>query len=212
MKNSILFFDLDETLYPAGNGLWDAIAERIDLYIHETLGLPCEKIPSLRFELYNQYGTTMRGLSERYQINCKNYLDFVHDVPLQNYIQPNPELKSMLQQYPQRKIIFTNADLNHAQRVLRILNIEDCFEQIIDVLDIFPYCKPQLEAYQKVLGFLQLKDGNNCVMLDDKLKNLYPAHDLGFQTILIGNDTTAPQWTASITNIMQLPEVLNFLD
>lgn len=33
MQFDTIFFDLDSTLYPESNGLWQVIRERIDLYM-----------------------------------------------------------------------------------------------------------------------------------------------------------------------------------
>ena len=62
MESEVWFFDLDETLYPAGNGVWDAIAERINLYLHQRLNLAWEEIPALR----QQYYSNLRNNNARY--------------------------------------------------------------------------------------------------------------------------------------------------
>ena len=38
MPFTTLFFDLDDTLYPPSTGVWDAIGDRIDLYIQTRVG------------------------------------------------------------------------------------------------------------------------------------------------------------------------------
>ncbi len=35
-----LYFDLDDTLYPASSGLWDAIRERMNTYMQKFIDLP----------------------------------------------------------------------------------------------------------------------------------------------------------------------------
>ncbi len=151
MRFSTLFFDLDETLYPIKSGVWEAIAVRIDAYMAEHLPLTAEEIPALRTRLFIEYGTTMRGLKAEYEIDELDYLRYVHDVPLKDFLVPNPQLRQTLLGYPLRKIVFTNADVHHARRVLDVLGLDDCFERIIDVLDTAPYCKPQPEAFRMVL-------------------------------------------------------------
>ncbi|MCX8025711.1 MAG: hypothetical protein N3A60_10960, partial [Thermanaerothrix sp.] len=122
MKPRILIFDLDDTLYPASSGVWEAIGERIDLFIHQKLGLSHEEVEPFRKNLFRTFGTTLRGLYLQYHIDPAEYLAFVHDIPLERYLQPNPALRTLLKVLPYPKVIFTNADKNHANRVLARLD------------------------------------------------------------------------------------------
>ncbi len=70
MTYSTLFFDLDDTLYPANSGLWLEIRSRMEQYMHERLGLPEDKIPELRQIYLEKYGTTLRGLQHEFQIDA----------------------------------------------------------------------------------------------------------------------------------------------
>ena len=65
MRFSTLFFDLDDTLYPASTGLWHAIKERMNMFMHERLCLPEAEIPALREQYFKTYGTTLRGLQQK---------------------------------------------------------------------------------------------------------------------------------------------------
>ncbi len=213
MPYTMLFFDLDDTLYPRDCGLWPAIYERISLYMHERVGLPWELIPPLRKRLFQQYGTTMRGLVVEYGIDEQDYLAFVHDLPLQNFIQPDPAIRAMLKRYSQPKAIFTNADRNHARRVLRMLDLEDSFDFIIDILDMSPYCKPMPEAFGIALHKTGNPDPVNCVLIDDMPANLATARWLGFYTIRVGDVTPGSQYHTAILKLSDLPSILdNLLD
>lgn len=208
MRFTTLFFDLDDTLYPADSGLWPVIRERISLFMHEKLGLSWQEIPALRLHLFQTYGTSMRGLQKIYNIDEKEYLDFVHDIPLSKYIRPIAGLRQVIESYPQRKWIFTNADRNHAGRVLKTLNLEGCFEEIIDILTIAPYCKPMTEAFQIALTTSGEPDPRRCVLIDDMAANLVEAHRLGFFTIHVGNHAPANDFDANIRTLIDIPSVL----
>lgn len=209
MKLSTFFIDLDETLYATSTGLWQAIRERIDLYMLERMNLPREEIPALRRHLFSTYGTTMRGLQAVYEIDEEDYLQFVHDVPLEKYLSPNPALRQMLLSFPQRKLIFTNADANHARRVLNTLALEDCFEGILDINAIDPYCKPMPEAFQIAMAAAGEKEGGRCLMADDALANLATARQMGFFTVHVGSAESSPDCHASIEDIIDLPKILD---
>ncbi|TYI12691.1 hypothetical protein ES332_A08G005100v1 [Gossypium tomentosum] len=91
-----------------------------------------EKVPELCVSLYKQYGTTMAGLKAiGYNFDYNEFHDFVHGRLPYELLKPDPFLKTLLHSLPIRKVIFTNADKNHADIVLRRLGLEDCFEGII---------------------------------------------------------------------------------
>jgi len=137
-----IFFDLDATLYPESNGLWPAIRDKIGQFMREKMNIPAAEIPDLRESYYLNYGTTLRGLQIHYGIESQVYLNYVHDLPLQDFLQPDPNLRKMLLSIPKQRWIFTNSDRPHAERVLSRLGIADCFEDIVDVYAMEPHCKP----------------------------------------------------------------------
>ena len=208
MQIKTLFVDLDDTVYPSNSGLWELIKQRISLYMHERLNLDWDTIPNLRSAYYQNYGTTMRGLMADYSIDKEDYLQFVHDVPLADYLQADPILHQKLNELPQRKVIFTNADAGHARRVLNTLNIEDCFEMIIDIHTMFPHCKPLPIAYQIALEQTGETDVKTCAFLDDSVSNLAAAKEIGFYTIRVGSEAASDQYDAGIASLHDIKKVI----
>jgi putative hydrolase of the HAD superfamily len=204
MSFTSLYFDLDDTLYPPSSGLWDAIRQRMNEYMQKLLGLPLPEIVILRQSYLEQYGTTLRGLQAHYEVDTEEYLAYVHELPLEKYIKPDPDLHKILLSLPQRRWIFTNADDKHASRVLKILGIEDCFAGIIDIRAIEFACKPEKIAYQKALIVAGDDDPTQCVIFDDALRNLHPAHELGFYTVLVGKNGTEPSADRSVSSLHHL--------
>lgn len=186
MDYTTLLIDLDETVYPTSCGVWEAISERMERYMQMRLGFSPLEIPALRKQLYQQYGTTLRGLQKQYQVDEHDFLDFVHDVPLEKYLKPDPELRATLLRYQQRKIIFTNADHKHASRVTRQLQLDGCFDGMVDIYDLSPYCKPMAEAFQIALRMTGESDPARCVFIDDSPHNLSAARAIGFYTVQVG--------------------------
>jgi putative hydrolase of the HAD superfamily len=185
MPFTTLFFDLDDTIYPNSTGLWEAIRSRMGQYMHERLGLPVDQVPALRRRYFITYGTTLRGLQIHYHVNADDYLAYVHDLPLTEYLQSAPELRRLVLSLPQRRWIFTNADDQHARRVLDVLGLTDCFEGIIDVRAIEFACKPELAAYERALAIAGNPCAHECVLIDDSPVNLAPARRMGFTTVLV---------------------------
>ena len=209
MTFTTLLFDLDDTVYPNACGLWPAIGKRIDLYIENKINIPREQIRPIRIDLYKKYGTTMRGLQFKYGINEDDYLNFVHYVPLEEYIGPDPDLREILLAYQQDKWIFTNADTKHAERVLQVIGIRDCFIGIIDITQLSPYCKPEDEAYKIALSAIGQANPQECVFIDDREVNLNPARSMGLYTILVGSDSGKNNHHAHIMTLKELPTVLS---
>jgi pyrimidine 5'-nucleotidase len=207
MPLDTIFFDLDATLYPESNGLWPAIRAKIDQFMYEIINIPEADIPKLREYYYIQYGTTLRGLQNHYGIKAEEYLSYVHDLPLRHYLKPDPILRDMLLSIPHRRWIFTNSDKPHAQRVLSILEIEDCFDGLVDVYALEPYCKPIPEAYKLALDIAKVSNSGNCAILDDSPHNLTPAKEMGFFTVLVGQNRSHPTADRVLENIHDLPKV-----
>ncbi len=199
-----LYFDLDDTLYPASSGLWDAIRERMNLYMQKMIDLPLPEIVSLRQSYLERYGTTLRGLQAHYEVDQDEYLAFVHDLPLEKYIRPDPGLHDLLLSLPQKRWVFTNADANHARRVLNILGVEGCFDGIIDIRAMNFACKPDKIAYERALILSGDGEPAQCIIFDDSPRNLAPAHEMGFYTILVGKDGPMPAADRTITNLHEL--------
>jgi pyrimidine 5'-nucleotidase len=208
MNFETVFFDLDATLYSASNGLWPAIRDRIELYMHERLELSDEEIATIRKSYYLRYGTTLKGLEANFGVDPSDYLDFVHDLPLDDYLADEPRLGEMLSSIPTRRWVFTNSDINHARRVLAKLELSDCFEGIVDIWAMAPYCKPHPEAYQVALEMAQAPDPQACVLLDDSVPNLAGARQAGFFTVLVGEDGHDENVDRAIEQLSDLPQAL----
>jgi putative hydrolase of the HAD superfamily len=180
-----LFFDLDDTLYPRSSGIWEMIRKRIDIYMVEEMHFSIEEVPELRHRLWSQYGTTLRGLQEEYNVDMASYIAFVHNVPIDTALEPDPALEQSLAALPQHKFIFTNADITHAQRVTARLGIAHLFEGIIDIYAMAPHCKPQPEAFAIALAVCG-EPPERCLLVDDAPRNLDAARALGMTTVSIG--------------------------
>ncbi|HEY9153257.1 MAG TPA: pyrimidine 5'-nucleotidase [Anaerolineales bacterium] len=209
MRFTTIFFDLDDTLYPASTGLWPAIKERMNSYMDGRMHIPLDDIPRLREKYFREYGTTLRGLQANHNVDIQDFLAYVHDLPLKEYLHPNPIQQKVLASLPTRNLIFTNADVPHARRVLRQLQIEDYFADIVDVNRIDPYCKPNPEAFKIALSVAGESDPAKCVMIDDLPRTTRVAKDLGLYAILYTASASSADADAVFDDWNQLPALLN---
>jgi pyrimidine 5'-nucleotidase len=211
MQITTIFFDLDDTLYPSRVGLWKDIKERMNIYMREHLDIPENEIPALREKYFLQYGTTMRGLQAHHHIDTNDFLAFVHDLPLENYLTPNPIQREVITSLPTRNLIFTNADVHHARRVLAHLQLLDLFPAIVDVNSVDPYCKPMPESFSIAMKIAGETDPSRCVMIDDIYRTTQAARKAGLHSILVDGDFSAEHADAHLTDWQELPEILESL-
>lgn len=187
MKYTTLFLDLDDTLYPRTSGLWEAVGGRIQSYIEMKLNICTEDASLLRAQYLAQFGTTLNGLMRNHQVDPMEYLDYVHDVPVENLIPPDPELQTMLASITIPRIVFTNAYLDYAMRVLKQLGVSDLIDQVIDILALEFSNKPDPLAYHRALALAGNPSPATCLLVDDRETNLSAAAELGMTTVLVGD-------------------------
>lgn len=208
MRFTTLFFDLDDTLYPSSTGLWKAIKDRMHLYMHERMGIPEIDVPVLREQYFRMYGTTLRGLQTRHNVDVEDYLAFVHDLPLMDYLTPNPTQREIIASLRSRKLIFTNADVPHARRVLAALQLDDLFDDIVDVNAVAPYCKPMPESFAVAQELANEPDPRKCVVIDDLPRTTRAALEAGMASLLYGTDEPTAEASGVFTDWNHLPVLL----
>ena len=185
----------------------DAIRDRIITYMRERLGLQEQEILALRQYSLQKYGTTLLGLKERFEIDEFEYLDYVHNINLTDHLKKDIRLKVLLKSYPQRKIIFTNADKNHVDRILKFLDISHLFDIVIDIHALMPHLKPHKEAFDKALEIAHLPSWDGCAFMDDHPANIEQARKMGIYSILI-DERSQYQDGLKISSIFELPSLI----
>jgi putative hydrolase of the HAD superfamily len=185
-----VLFDLDETMYPTGSGIMDLIGQRINEYMSLRLGIDAEEVAAMRQRYYEQYGTTGRGLYLHHGLDVQDYFEFVHDLPVEDVLKRDSHLDQMLESLPEEKAIFTNATAAHAWRVLRTLGVDRHFHRVIDINELEYIPKPDIRAYHTALAVLEARP-EQCILVDDRARNLTPGHELGMTTVLVGGQEMA---------------------
>jgi putative hydrolase of the HAD superfamily len=208
-KNSrrYVLLDLDETMYPKETGLMDLIGDRINQYMALHLGIDPREVAALRQRYYDEYGTTGRGLFLDYSLDVQEYFEFVHDLPVEELLQPDPRLDEMLSTLEEERIIFTNATAAHARRVLRALGVESHFGPIVGITELDYIPKPDLRAYHKLLQVIHARP-EECVLVDDRVRNLAPGQGLGMTTVLVGGEDTVDGADYAISEVVELGTVM----
>ena len=181
-------FDLDNTMYDINLGLFKKISNRITDFIMSKYSLDIDQAKKIQKEYYLKYGLTLRGLIVEKKLEPEEFLDYVHDVEHPE-LEKNDQLISKIRILEGKKIIFTNATSEHAKKILKILELEHDFDQIIDIKDLEYIPKPDKRSYKKLLECLNLNKENldKTIFFEDTVKNLIPAKELGITTVWMKN-------------------------
>ena len=181
-------FDLDNTMYDINLGLFKKISNRITDFIMSKYYLDIDQAKKIQKEYYLKYGLTLRGLIVEKKLKPEEFLDYVHDVEHPE-LEKNDQLISKIRILEGKKIIFTNATSKHAKKILKILELEHDFDQIIDIKDLEYIPKPDKRSYKKLLECLNLNKENldKTIFFEDTVKNLIPAKELGITTVWMKN-------------------------
>lgn len=182
-------FDLDNTLYPAECRLFDQIDVKMKSFISNLLGIDRDQAHRVQKDYFHNYGTTLRGLMTAHGVEPMPFLDYVHDIDL-SQLPASEKMETALGRLEGRKIVFTNASLDYAERVLGQLGIRHHFEGVFDIIAA-DYCpKPDMNAYRKLIARYGI-DPTRAAMVEDISANLAPARQLGMTTVWVPRDKQA---------------------
>ncbi|TCD68201.1 hypothetical protein EIP91_011373 [Steccherinum ochraceum] len=181
----VIWLDIDNTLYSASSKISQAMGQRIHAYF-VSMGWSEEEASELHSKYYKEYGLALRGLVRHHQVDP---LDFDSkcdgSLPLEDMIKEDPGLRKLLQDIDLNKArvwALTNAYRTHAQRVLRILGIDDLIEGLVYCDYSLPNfaCKPEPEFYHNAIQRAGISDPSRCFFVDDSRGNVVAAHQLGW--------------------------------
>ncbi|MCJ1282235.1 hypothetical protein MMC26_001558 [Xylographa opegraphella] len=201
----VLFFDIDNCLYPRSKMVHDMMQELIDKYFVEHLSLTEADAKMLHQKYYTEYGLAIEGLVRHHKVDPLEYNRKVDDaLPLDGVITPDPQLRQLLVDIDRSKVrpwLFTNAFVTHGKRIVKLLGVDDLFEGITycDYAQATLVCKPHPEMY--ALAELQsgVSSAEDCFFVG---QSYY--HDFGKWLIIVADDSyinchhaQARGWTAA---------------
>ena len=176
-------FDLDNTLYSADSGIFQQVHELMGKFVSNHLKIEINEAKKIQKKYYKQHGTTLRGMMDNHGVDPDYFLSEVHKLDY-SIVTSNKELNDQLNKLNGKKIIYTNANMQHTLDVLERIELANFFDEIFDIkmADYIP--KPEITPYQQIIKKYNLKP-NSCAMFDDIAKNLVPAKKVGFTSIWI---------------------------
>ena len=178
-------FDLDNCLYPASTGLFALIDERMGAYIQRLLGCDPAEARTVQKKHFYEHGTTLAGLMKEHQVDPTDFLEDVHDIPL-DQVQCDERLGRLLPRLPGRRFVFTNGDAPYARRVLERIGVHRHFDELHDIHASSYRPKPDPYGYQLLCDRFRI-DARRALLADDMVQNLAPAKALGMTTVWVDN-------------------------
>ena len=178
-------FDLDHTLYSPEIRLFDQIEVLMNTYLKKTLNVTQEKAIYLRQYYWEKYGTTLAGLMAEHEIDPDYYLEFVHNINL-NDVKVNLKLASYINSLTGNKIVFTNGSRMHAKNVSKALGLYNCFSGFYGTEDAKLIPKPHKKAFENIFKISRVNP-KSAVMFEDDPRNLVEPFKLGMKTVLVGD-------------------------
>jgi len=158
-----IIFDLDGTLY-VSDAFEHAVWESVSRYAGELLGIPSEEagqqIKELRQRLTEERGT-LQTLAVAIEVLGgtvpEMHRRFAEELEPQQYIQPDPRVKPLLDQLGERYTswLLTNNNQTLTNKILACLGLEQNFDRIITINDTWRP-KPDQSVLDQVLSDLGL--------------------------------------------------------
>ena len=174
-------FDLDNTLYPPHMRLFDQIEVKMTDWVMRALQVDRARADHLRAHYWQTYGTTLAGLMAEHDVDPGPYLTEVHEIDF-SVLSADPALAKAIARLPGRKIIYTNACVPYAEKVVEARGLGGVFDAVYGVEDANFHPKPEARAFSTVFD----RDGLDPVtaaMFEDDARNLMVPHALGMRTI-----------------------------
>ena len=179
-------FDLDNTLYPAECDLFAEIDTRMTDFVSRALNLHPVEAHKVQKDYYATYGTTLSGLMQVHQIDPADFLHHVHDIDL-SPLPDLPVLREAIRALPGRKFVYTNGSRRHAERVVDKMRLADLFHGSFGIEDAEYAPKPHRDSYDRFCA-LHTVAPHEAIFFEDLARNLLPAKDMGFTTVLVHSD------------------------
>jgi putative hydrolase of the HAD superfamily len=212
MNSSVWIFDLDNTLHDATSHIFPHINHSMTRYLQQHLQLDEQAANTLRLHYWQRYGATLSGLMRHHGTKPAHFLWHTHQFPdLEKMVLRRPRLRHVLKALPGKKVVFTNGPQHYADAVLRLLRIDDLFDDVMAVEQARYRPKPDCFGFLRLFKRHRVRAAQ-CVMVEDDLQNLRMAKRLGMRTVWVNtSNKNVPCVDVKIRDVMRLPSSLRLL-
>ena len=211
--SKIWLFDYDLTLYGEEERfVLNSLDHRIAEFVQKTVGGTFESATEIRKDYLHRFGTTLSGLMAMNGTAPDDFFDFIHEPEYLVYPKVSPEKFALLKSLTGHRFVFTNGRGDWSRAGMARMEIAPAIEDVFDLKLMDWEGKPHASAYEKIENWLEARgvldakesDKSRIVLLEDSLRNLEPAHERGWTTILVNPNIQAPDWVD-----FHIPHLLN---
>ncbi len=216
--SKIWLFDYDLTLYGEEERfVLNSLDHRISLFVQKVVGCDFETAHKVRTDYLERFGTTLSGLMALHHTNPEDFFDFIHEPEFLIYPKVSPEKLALLKSLEGHRYVFTNGRGDWSRAGMAHMQIDCAIEDVFDLKRMNWEGKPHASAYEKAEKWLESRgvfckkdaDKSQIVLLEDSLRNLEPAHERGWTTVLVNPNIQAPAWVDfHIPHLLNLKEKL----
>ncbi len=208
----VWIFDLDNTLHNATPHIFPHINRSMTAYLQKHLQLDEQAANALRLDYWQRYGATLSGMVRHHATDPDHFLWHTHQFPeLTKMVVHEPQLRQVLLRLPGKKLVFSNAPQHYARDVLKLLGVDDLFDDLFAIEHTRYRPKPQMAGFVRLLRKHRLNPAR-CVMVEDSAENLRTAKRLGMKTVWVSASSRLPAYVdVKIQNVMQLPRMLRLI-
>lgn len=208
----VWIFDLDNTLHNATPHIFPHINRSMTAYLQQHLGLDEMAANELRVHYWRKYGATLTGLMQHHGTDPEHFLWHTHQFPLlPQMVLREPRLRHVLKKLPGRKLVLSNAPQRYAHAVLKLLRVDDLFDDVFAIEHARYRPKPGMAGFLRLLRKHRLNPAR-CVMVEDSAENLQAAKRLGMKTVWVDATSRLPAYVdMKIRNVMELPRAISGL-
>ena len=208
----VWIFDLDNTLHDATPHIFPHINRSMTAYLQQHLQLDEAAANALRLHYWYRYGATLSGLMRHHGTDPEHFLWHTHQFPeLARMVLRVPRLRHVLKALPGKKVVFSNAPQHYVHAVLKLLRVDDLFDDVMAVEHTRYRPKPDNFGFIRLLRRHRIRAAQ-CVMIEDSLENLHAAKRLGMRTVWVNSgNRNSPCVDVKIRDVMQLPRALHRL-
>lgn len=188
-----LAWDLDGTLYPATPKMNEAITQRLLTLIAKTRSCSLEEAEAYYQDQKNILKSSTRVLDKLGLDGQQFFLDVWAELPLGEFIEPNPTLAQLFNQAGRlQHIMHTNSNSQQTvARKLACLGLSPNLFSVILTSGEMRAHKPDQKAFEILLETAG-NQPEEILYLGDRVEvDLIPAKKIGLRTCLIGSDQPA---------------------
>lgn len=195
----VLIFDVDDTMYKVSSGFSEHRNSIVIDFMVDRLGFPThEAARELRGEYFKIYHSSIKGLAVAsaegrlpkpfVKEELANF--WADNCDFTKYLQPVPSfqaaLASLRDEVGLTLVAFSNSPRRYVVRCLEAMGVRDYFpdDRVFAVEDVLPACKPEAEAFRRVLDAVG-STPDRAVMFEDSMRNVRICRSLGIRTVLI---------------------------